>query len=309
MLEESVNTILNQAVLFTKPLHHLNLSLTPVELDALARTFFEQRGFRIINSRRVGGGELAEREIIREHYLVYSRASYITTPGELELSDDAKSRFKAGFGRIWASEVDAGRIQGNPQILADKGITANDLFLLWNKQFAEKKTQKLQDGVIMAWLEDLDCYCINAFYPAMEENFYHPATEIDYYVVEFDPKPVSWADFRRQVLGVTDASRAEPKSFRGQLYAAHPVEYPGRDNFVHGSAGPFEGFVERAIHEPDFDMKSSPVGLYLSGRGLTLERFRQWKTAQSTTELGSVFDATEERNTAEVLKILEGVEF
>ncbi len=37
------------------------------------------------------------------------------------------------------------------------------------------------------YLVDLDAYCINAYYPSMETNFYHPDTRIYYYVVEFDP--------------------------------------------------------------------------------------------------------------------------
>ena len=86
--------------------------------------------------------------------------------------------------------------------------------------------------------------------------------------------------------------RAVPESFRGQLYAAHPVDYPGRDNFVHGSAGPLEGLIERSIHEPDFEMTSNPVGQYLAGRGISLEHLQKWKTAQTTAQLGDLFDAT-----------------
>jgi hypothetical protein len=233
----------------------------------------------------------------------------MASPDELALSDEAKSRFETEFGKNWEAEVGVGRIMGNSRILDAKGITEKELFLLWNREFSRKKTLKLQDGVIMARLEELDCYCINAFYPAMEANFYDPATVIDYYVVDFDPGQVSWKAFRKDILGVTDASRAVPTSFRGQLYAAHPVEYPGRDNFVHGSAGPLEGFIERTIHEPGFDMMTNPVGQYLANRDVTLERFQQWKSTQSTARLGALFDATEEQNTAEVLDILQNVAF
>ena len=32
-----------------------------------------------------------------------------------------------------------------------------------------------------------------------------------------------------------------------------PVELPGSDNFVHGSAGLAEGFAERLVHEDEVD--------------------------------------------------------
>jgi hypothetical protein len=143
----------------------------------------------------------------------------------------------------------------------------------------------------------------------MEANFYHPATRMDYYVVEFDPVVISWQQFRKDVLGSTNAAKAAPESFRGQLYAEYPVEFPGRDNFVHGSAGPFEGLIERAVHESDFQLADNPVGRWLEERGIALERFRLWKRHCPNIELGKLFDATEEKDTVAVLPLLETVVF
>ncbi|MEN8254558.1 MAG: hypothetical protein ABFR33_03720 [Verrucomicrobiota bacterium] len=297
----------NQAVVFTKPLHHLGLPLTPAQLDEQVRVFLEENGFRIVFSRPVTGSDLAERDIIKQHYLMYSKAACAGSVDELELSNEAKARFESAFGKSWQAE--AGKVLGSPALQQEKGISSHELYLRWNEQFANRSTCKVQGGVIIAWLDDLDCYCINAFYPAMEENFYNPATEMAYHVVEFDPAQVSWARFRRNVLGATDASKAEPESFRGRLYAAYDVEFPGRDNFVHGSAGPLEGLVERTIHEPDFDMATNPVGRYLLGRGIDLEMFKLWKSGQSIPQLGKLFDATEEKDIAEVLDLLDGIQF
>ena len=298
---------INQAVVFTKPVHHLGLPLTPVQLDEQIRVFLAENGFRIVFSRQVTGSGLAERDIIRQHYLMYSRAACVGSVDELELSEEAKARFESAFGKSWQSE--AGKVLGWPVLQQEKGIGAHELYLRWDEQFAARQTCKLQDGVILAWLADLDCYCINAFYPAMEENFYNPATEMAYHVVEFDPEQVSWVRFRKNVLGATDASKAEPESFRGRLYAVYDVKYPGRDNFVHGSAGPLEGLVERAIHEPDFDMATNPVGRHLLGQGIDLKTFNRWKSNQSISQLGKLFDATEEKDIAEVLDVLDGIRF
>ncbi len=302
-----MDTLINQAVVFTKPVHHLGIPLTPDELAEQARTFLSDRGFKVVYSKKVTGTELAERDVIRQHYLMYSKAACVASSDELGLSDEAKATFESAFGKSWASE--AGKVLGSPALQQAKGISTHELFLRWNEQFTSRQTQKIDAGLLMARLDDLDCYCINAFYPAMEENFYNPATNIDYTVLEFDPAQVSWEQFRKNILGSTDSSKADPESFRGQLYAKYPVDFPGRDNFVHGSAGPFEGFVERAIHEADFDMTTSPIGQYLAGRGVTLESFAAWKNRQSIAAIGQLFDDTEEQNTNEIIPILDSVQF
>ncbi len=296
---------INQAVVFTKPVHHLGIALEPADLDQQTQSFFKKRGFKTIYSKKVTGVEMAEREVIRQHYLMYSQASY----GDAAVTDDGKAKFESAFGKNWDAEVEAGRIVGNPQLMETKGITAQELYLLWNKRFAGRQTQKIQNGVIMAWIEELNSYGINAFYPAMESNFYNPGTCIGYHVVEFNPSQVSWKDFRKKILGSTDAGKADPGSFRGQLYAKYKVEFPGRDNFVHGSAGPFEAFIERITHEPDFNMETNPVGHYFAKRDITLETFKRWKSNQSITRLGDLFDQTEEKNTGEALAMLNAIRF
>ncbi|MBI9020755.1 MAG: hypothetical protein JEZ10_05820 [Verrucomicrobia bacterium] len=297
-----VSTAVNQAVVFTKPVHHLGISLTPEELDERARSFLEAKGLTIVFSRKITGSELARRNVIKQHYLMYSKAACAEA---VEITESGMAKFEAAFGRKWRAEVDAGRILPTSRLLESRRIDVHQLFDLWNDQYMVRGTQKIQTGLVMAWLEELDAYCINAFYPAMEANFCNPETRISYYVVEFDPEQVSWLEFRKRVLGLTDASEACPESFRGQLYAQYPLDFPGRDNFVHGSAGPLEGLVERSIHEADFDMAGNPIGNYLLGRGVTLDRFRDWKSKQSISVLGELFDATEEKNTDEVFQTLE----
>lgn len=299
----------NQAVVFTKPIHHLELSLTPRQLDEQTRSFLIDKGFTIVMSRTVTGRELAARDLIRQHYLMYSKAACIESASKLGLMDEGKNKFESGFGKRWEDEAE--KVLGSPALQQKKGITAHELYLQWNEQFSLRQTQKVQDGVILAWLNDLNCYCINAFYPAMEENFYSPATEMTYYVVEFSPERTSWLQFRKNILGATDASKAAPDSFRGQLYATHSaaLEYPGRDNFVHGSAGPIEGLVERVIHESDFDMLTNPVGCALEERGVTIDNFKCWKSNQTISQLGELFDATEEKDTFEIFNILNKIQF
>ncbi len=299
----------NQAVIFTKPVHHLGMGLVPSILDERVRKFFQSKGFKIVNSKKVTGSELKSRDIIKQHYLMYSKACCSTSVSGLNISAKGKVSFLNAFGKNWEDEVAVGRVITTETLLKEKGINVHQLFNLWIEQFDAGKTAKIQDGLLMAYLEKLDCYCINAFFPAMQDNFNNPATEIDYYVLEFDPENVSWEQFRKKILGSTDASKSVPESFRGQFYAEFKVDFPGRDNFVHGSAGPLEGFVERAIHESDFNMTSNPVGEYLKGRGVTLDSFVQWKTRKPVSIMGEIFDATEEKNTDDIIETLNAIDF
>lgn len=291
---------INQAVIFTKPVHHLGISLSPEELNQRACRVFEQNDFRFVVSKTVTGADLKEREVIRQHYLMYSAAVYAET---LSVDVAAKECFEAFFQKSWQKEMDAGRIIPMPELLPR--VNTQQLYAYWLDLFDKKQACKLQAGLIMGYFEELGAYAINAFYPSMEANFYNPETVIHYHVVEFDSSQVSWKQFRKDILGVTNASKADPESFRGKLYSEFPVEFPGRDNFIHGSAGPLEGLVERTIHEADFEFTSNPVGAYLAKRGVTLESFIEWKKAQSIEALGNLFDETEEKNTDEILQILE----
>lgn len=297
--------LLNQAVLFTKPLEHLGIPLLADELADIICEYIWQHGFQVTHASRISGPELAERDVIRDHYAIYSRASYISDPAELGMGDAARQSFQLAFGKSWDEEVGAGRVMGHPLLLQSKGVDEDGLFELWNAQYAEGRVARVQEGVLVAWLEALDCYCINGFYPAMEKNFYAPSSMIEYFVVEFDPERVSWNTFRHDLLGATDASKAVEGSLRANLYAEYRVEFPARDNFIHGSASPLEGFVERSVHEAHFDELSNPVGRFLAQNGISLNDFLRWKGANSISTIAELFEQVEDRDIAEVLSILE----
>lgn len=292
---------LNQAVIFTKPVHHLSADLSSEELNQRTVRFFEAKGFRFVLSRVVTGADLKARQIIRQHYMMYSAAACAE---KLPVDAAAQERFEAFFHKPWKDELEAGRIVPMSRLLRRPGMDAQKLYAFWLDLCGRKQTCKLQAGLIMGFINELDAYGINAFYPSLEAIFYHPETVMHYHVVDFDSSTVSWKEFRRNVLGVTNAAKADPDSLRGKLYAEFPVAFPGRDNFVHGSAGPLEGLIERTVHETDFELTSSPVGAHFVERGVTLESFVRWKESQSIEALGNLFDETEEKNTDEVLQLL-----
>lgn len=152
-------------------------------------------------------------------------------------------------------------------------------------------------------------YTFNAFFMTMRGKFTAPGTSIHYYVVEFDPSELSWAEFRGEVLGPTDPKDAPAGSLRGIIakdWQSLGLKAPcnGGDNAVHASASPFEGLAERtnwlagSIGEDAF-------GKALLAKGIPEATIKKWssdpqvpydaETAKATGKAkGSIFDALED---------------
>lgn len=300
---------INQAVIFTKPTHHLPFSITADALRDRVEAFLLDRGFYIRLQRCVDGPTLSAQGTMDQHYIVYSKAVRLDTLDTLVMSEAGLARFEERFGASWEDEKAAGRLMTTNQLLAQKGLAITDLLNAWEEQLAAGQTLKVQSGLIIGYIEAFDAYVINGFYPAMAERFHHAENLMHYFVVEFDSADCSWESFRKEVLGVTNSSKASPTSLRGQLYADFPVELPGSDNFVHGSAGPLEGFAERLVHEEEVGLATSPIGVYLQRRGVSAVTFRAWSARKPIVELAALFDLTEEKNSDEIIPILDAIDF
>lgn len=300
---------INQAVIFTKPVYHLSHGLSPDALYERVDAFLQERRFYVRTHRSVTGADLQAGGIMDQHYVVYSKAVRAGSLDEIQVGDAAKERFKERFGAGWDDEIAQGRLMSTDQLIAERSLTTAVVLDEWEKNLAGGKTFKVQAGLIATFVEAFDAYVINGFYPAMADRFNHPDNLMHYMVVEFDSNDCSWNSFRQDVLGVTNAAKASPTSLRGQLFATYPVELPGSDNFVHGSAGPLEGFAERLVHEEEVGLATSPIGVYLQRRGVSAVTFRAWCARQPIVELASLFDLTEEKNSNEILSTLDPIDF
>ena len=117
-------------------------------------------------------------------------------------------------------------------------------------------------------------FVVNGFYAAMRARYTTPGAAIYYYSVEWDSSELSWADFRAQVLGMTDPVQAAPGSMRSEIVkrweslglAAKPNV---GDNGVHGSASPFEGLAER-LNWLGATLDDDATGHALLGAGVKL---------------------------------------
>jgi hypothetical protein len=300
---------INQAVIFTKPIYHLPFSLTADALRDRVETFLLDRGFYIRTRHCVDGQTLRSQGTMDQHYIVYSKAVRLESLDTLIMSEAGLARFEERFGTSWEDEKVAGRLMTTDQLIEKKGLAITDLLEAWENHLATGQTLKVQSGLIVAFVEAFDAYVINGFYPAMAERFDNADNVMHYFVVEFDSAECSWESFRKEILGVTNSSKAASTSLRGQLFADFPVELPGSDNFVHGSAGPLEGFAERLVHEEEVGLATSPIGVYLQRRGVSAVTFRAWCARKPIVELAALFDLTEEKNSDEILPILDAIDF
>ena len=91
-------------------LGQLGVGLTSEQLDERVKRYFEGKGFRWVFHQTLSGTELAQRDSIKEHYLMYSRAACAKSAEDLGVTDVGKAHFNAEFGKAWETEVAAGRL-------------------------------------------------------------------------------------------------------------------------------------------------------------------------------------------------------
>ena len=139
------------------------------------------------------------------------------------------------------------------------------------------------------------------FFMEMRSKFVTPGTSIHYYVVEFDPARLSWADFRAKVLGPTDPAAAPEGALRGTILkdwkALGLAAVPNvGDNGVHASASPFEALAER-MNWLGATAEGDSFGQALSAAGVSVKTIKAWSL---DPQVGgkSLFDQLEDLDTA-----------
>jgi hypothetical protein len=135
----------------------------------------------------------------------------------------------------------------------------------------------------------------------MRSGFVAPNTSIHYYVVEFDPAKLSWADFRAKVLGPTDPKDAPDGALRGTIFkdwkALGLREVPNvGDNGVHASASPFEGLAER-MNWLSADPATDAFGARLIKAGVSVNKIKEW-SVDPQVKGKSLFDQLEDLDSA-----------
>ncbi|KAL1498532.1 hypothetical protein AB1Y20_013853 [Prymnesium parvum] len=157
-------------------------------------------------------------------------------------------------------------------------------------------------------------FVINGFYMAMREKYTAPSASIRYFLVEWEPEKLSWADFREKVLGATDPATAADGSLRKQIFSSWKslglaAEPNVGDNGVHASASPFEALAER-LNWVGAKLEDDPFGKAMLAAGIPKATILEWtKDPQVTYEgkKGSLFDLLEDLDYDECLKKAQAI--
>jgi nucleoside diphosphate kinase len=294
----------NTAFVFAKPQAN-----TPAVLEVI-RTKFVELGIKVLKEGVVTGEEIDSKGFIDQHYYAIAEKSTLTAGKDLPVIPE---KFKEAFGEDWSTVVAEGRalnaLEFKNKFSAFQPEGALDK--AWDATSAPGKRIKLGDGFYCGQIpvDGVEYYTFNAFFMKMRGKFTSPGSSIYYYVVEFDPATLSWADFRGKVLGPTNPADAPTDSLRG-IVAANWQELglqapcDDSDNAVHASASPFESLAERTNWLACY-VADDPFGSTLLAKGVPEAMIIEWfndpqvkyddETAKEKGKAkGSIFDALKE---------------
>lgn len=297
----------NAAFVFVKP--H---AVTPKVVD-LVRSGLSAAGLAIKGEGAISNTQIDQESLIDVHYGAIASKAVVLAPSELNVPDKGKIGFKKMFGADWESSVKAGKVYNAKQACEKLGIDADGLDAKWSKLTRGKDLIKFGGGFYCGKVDGL--YVMNGFYMSMRSKYTAAASKgIHYFVVEWDPKKLSWADFRGKVLGGTKPDDAEPGSLRRVVFDTWkdlglPAEPDVGDNGVHASASPFEAMAERHNWLKS-ELASDPFARAIKSLGVPDAVRDEWmKDAQVATAAGkgSVFDLVEDEDSKVTLEKLATV--
>jgi nucleoside diphosphate kinase len=296
----------NTAFVFAKP--HAN---TPAVLEMIRAKFAEQ-GIKVLKEGIVTGEEIESKGFIDQHYYAIAEKFTLTAGKDFPVTPEI---FKDAFGEDWSTVVAEGRalnaleFKNKFPALQPEGA----LDKAWDATSASGKRMKLEGGfycgqITVDGVEYYTFYTFEyyTFFMTMRGKFTSPGSSIHYYVVEFDPATLSWADFRGKVLGPSNPADAPTDSLRG-IVAANWQELglqapcDDSDNAVHASASPFESLAERT-NWLACCVADDPFGSALLAKGVPEAMIKEWfndphvkyddETAKEKGKAkGSIFDA------------------
>eukprot|EP00928_Gymnodinium_smaydae_P079648 TRINITY_DN6351_c0_g1_i1.p1 TRINITY_DN6351_c0_g1~~TRINITY_DN6351_c0_g1_i1.p1 ORF type:complete len:429 (+),score=149.55 TRINITY_DN6351_c0_g1_i1:96-1382(+) len=233
----------NLAFCFLKP------SAVTEKMKEMVKDVFEKKGIKVLKEGSIEAAEIDKKQLIDKHYYAIASKATLLTPDKLAVPAD---KFKESFGVEWADVLKEGKAFNAKDACEKMGIDADELDKMWGGAKKNKVLVKFGGGFYCAKLEKdgQTYYVFNGFFMTMRAGFVKPGASIYYYVVEFDPSELSWADFRGKVLGPTDPADAPKDSLRGAALASWqdlglPSQPNTGENCVHASASPFEGLAER----------------------------------------------------------------
>lgn len=257
------------------------------KMKDLMKDVFEKKGLKVVKEGSIEGATIDKKQLIDKHYYAIASKATLLTPDKLAVPAD---KFKDQFGLEWADVLKDEKAL-NAKGACDKfEIDADELDKMWGQAKKDKNLVKFGGGFYCAKLEKDGkgpFYVFNGFFMTMRSTYVKEGASIYYYVVEFDPKELSWSDFRGQVLGPTDPAEAPKDSIRGRAFTEWKdlglsAEPNVGENCAHASASPFEGLAER-MNWLGYKADRDSWGKALLAAGVSQKTIKDWSLDPQVT--------------------------
>jgi nucleoside diphosphate kinase len=263
----------NSAFVFVKP------AAVTDKMKELVKDTLEKKGLKILKEGSIEAEQIDKKQLVDKHYYAIASKATLLTPDKLRVPAD---KFKEQFGLEWDDVLKDGKAMNAKEASEKWSISADDLDKMWGEAKKSKNLVKLGGGFYCAKLEKggETAYVFNGFFMTMRSGYVKEGASIYYYVVEWDPKDLPWADFRGKVLGPTDPADAPKDSLRGGALAnwkdlGLAAEPNVGENCVHASASPFEGLAER-MNWLGYRADRDNFGKALLNAGVSLKTIKDW---------------------------------
>jgi len=279
-------------------------------VQTLVREVLTNRGIDITREGELTAKQIDEGKLIDQHYYAIASKATILKPDQLNVPEE---KFEKKFGLPWKKALAEGKVFNASDACKELNIDSAELDRLWAEAKANGHLIKFGGGFYCGKLYKPDgtmIYVFNGFFMAMRQKFVAEGTSIYYYLVEWDPKKLSWAEFRGAVLGPTDPATAPADSLRRVIY--DKWEFLGLqaqpnvgDNGVHASASPFEALAEKT-NWLGVAVADDAFGAALLDAGVSAKTIESW-SVDPQVEYGptaiktSFFDALEDTDVDECL--------
>jgi len=268
------------------------------------------KGIEILSESDIDGNTIDEKKLIDQHYYAIASKATILSADEIPVPE---VKFEETFSEKWCDVLKEGRAANAMQACEKFGCTAEELDAAWQGATLVKFGGGFYCGSVSV-KDQAPLYVFNAFFMVMRSKFVGDGVSIHCYEVQWDPKELSWAAFRGELLGPTDPEECPEGSIRKAILDNYKElglsSVPNKgDNGVHASASPFEGLAEKC-NWLGASSETDAFGKALIAAGLSTETIADWSVDPRVSlpggGKGSVFDALEDMDVGDCLdKLVE----
>jgi hypothetical protein len=296
----------NELLFFLKP--ELFAGRSPDDLHELLNLILgriEEAGLRIDGAHALSGSWLRTYGVMDRHY---GYINQLSRGASKMLSDADKAEILRRLE--WNAPHSGVPFVGGHEFLeGHPSYDAQSVNQLWET----KKSIKLRGGLYVQGFEvdGKPFVMVDGFHP---QQLSHYTADQQRIVVALCHSDTDWATLRDRLIGDTFPERAIPESIRGILWSErHSLELREISvayNYVHLSAGPFEGlheirnFLGSGLVE-GFRLEDTVVGRAMTAAGYSRAVIERVLSNPMTSRARDLFSVTENMNTDDAVRFLQ----